>query len=36
VAQEHTFLAKGSKTPTTSRNVIGLLPALPFEVVSNR
>lgn len=36
VAQEHTYLAKGSKAPTVSRNVLGLLPAFPFEVVSNR
>lgn len=36
LAQERTILGKGDKKPTTSRHVIGMLPALPFEVVKNR
>jgi hypothetical protein len=33
LSQEHTYVPKGGKKPTTSRRVIGLLPAIPFEVV---
>ncbi len=36
VSQEYTIPAKDDKKPTTGRNVIGLFPAVPYEVVSNR
>lgn len=36
LAQERTYLSKEEKKQVTSRNVIGMLPAVPFEVVSGR
>ena len=34
VARERTYLRKEDKKMTTSRSVIGLFPAMPYEVVS--
>jgi len=34
LSQEHTYVNKTDKKLTTSRNVIGMLPAVPFEVLS--
>lgn len=36
LAQERTYLNKETKNLVTSRHVIGLLPAVPFEVVARR
>jgi len=36
VAQERTYLNKETKNLATSRQVFGILPAVPFEVVSRR
>ncbi len=36
LSQEHTTTKEGDDQPTISRNVIGLLPAVPFEVLSVR
>ncbi|MCR4413640.1 MAG: peptidase [Thermoguttaceae bacterium] len=34
--QEYSYVSKEGKKPTTARNLVGLLPAIPFEVVSGR
>lgn len=36
LAREFTVISKKDKKPTAARQVIGFLPAVPFEVVSNR
>ena len=33
LSREHTYVNEADKKPTTSRNVIGMLPAVPFEVL---